>query len=118
MSKKYTVARLKDFPSGSRLRVEINKQRIAVFNIDGRFYAINDKCPHQFAPLSRGRLQGTVICNAQNGWKLSWESEGEILVCPGHGMEFDVKTGKGIGYKLKLRTYEVVIEDDDVRLVL
>lgn len=99
------------------MRVEIDHKVIAVFNIAGDYYAIHDRCPHQYAPLSRGRLQGTVICNAQTGWEPQWAHDDEIVVCPGHGMEFHVKTGKALGYDFKLRTYQVTVEDDYVTLL-
>lgn len=118
VSRKYVIGKLGDFPPGSRMRVEVNRFRIAVFNLRGHFHAISDKCPHQFASLSRGRLQGTVVCGAQTDWQLRWEREGEVVVCPGHGMEFDVKTGEAFGYKLQLPTYEVVVEDEEVKLIL
>ena len=113
----YSIGPVESFPPGTRLRVEIGRKVIAVFNIDGKFYAIHDRCPHQFAPLSRGKLQGTLICNESTNWEPQWRYEGQIVVCPGHGMEFDVRTGQAIGYDLRLRTYEVLIEDGEVKLL-
>ena len=107
-----------DFPPGTRMEVKVGSTVIAVFNVDGSYYALFGRCPHQSAPLSRGRLQGTVICNAATGWEKQWAYEGEILVCPGHAMEFHVKTGQAIGYDLKLRTYPVVVEDGLVKLIV
>jgi len=116
--RKVVVSRAEDFPSGTRMEVKFGSAVIAVFNIGGEYYALYGRCPHQFAPLSRGRLQGTVICNAETGWETQWAYDGEILVCPGHAMEFHVKTGQAIGYDLKLRTYPVVIEDGWVKLIV
>lgn len=114
----YTIATVEEFPPGTRMAVRIGKRAVAVFNIDGRYWAITDRCPHQFAPLSRGRLQGTVVCGAETGWEPQWAHEGTVVVCPGHGMEFDVKTGKGFGYDLKLATYDVVVQDGEVKLAV
>lgn len=113
----YTIGTVGDFPPGTRLRVKIGHKTIAVFNIAGEYYAIHDRCPHQFAPLSRGRLQGTLVCNARTGWEPEWAYDGEIVVCPGHGMEFHVKTGKAIGYDLRLRTYAVIVEGGEVKII-
>src|SRR5262245_10741563 len=112
------LGRVEDFPPGTRMEVKMGQAVIAVFNIDGHYYALYGRCPHQFAPLSRGRLQGTVICNADTGWETQWAYEGEILVCPGHAMEFHVMTGQAIGYDLKLRTYPVVVEEGWVTLIV
>lgn len=112
------VAPMSEFPSGTRMELRVGSINIAIFNVDGRYYAIFGRCPHQSAPLSRGRLQGTVICNADTGWEKQWAHDGEVLVCPGHAMEFNLKTGKAFGYNMKLRTYEVVVEDDWVTVVI
>ena len=80
------LGRVEDFPPGTRMEVKVGSAVIAVFNIGGEYHALYGRCPHQFAPLSRGRLQGTVICNAETGWETQWAYEGEILVCPGHAM--------------------------------
>ncbi len=116
--RKVSVAAVDSFPPGARMEVQVGSAVIAVFNVDGDYYALYGRCPHQSAPLSRGRLQGTVICNADTCWKTEWAHEGEVLVCPGHGMEYHVRTGKAFGYNLKLRTYEVVVEDGQVKLVM
>lgn len=116
--RKITVAAAADFPPGTRMEVKVGRAVIAVFNVGGDYYALFGRCPHQSAPLSRGRLQGTVICSQDTCWKTEWAFDGEVLVCPGHGMEYHVKTGKAFGYDLKLRTYEVVVEDGQVKLVM
>jgi nitrite reductase (NADH) small subunit len=71
------VAETVEIPSGERKRVEINGQRITIFNIKNTYYAINDTCPHKkTAPLIRGKLDGLGI------------------KCPNHGYRFDLKTGE------------------------
>lgn len=115
---KITLSTVEDFPPGDRRQVKVGSAIIAVFNINGEYRAIYGRCPHQFALLSQGRLQGTVICNEQTNWETEWAYEGEILTCPGHAMEFHVKTGEAIGYGFKLRTYKVVVEDGMLKLIL
>ena len=116
--RRISVAPISEFPSGTRMEISLGSIKIAVFNVDGQYYAIFGRCPHQSAPLSRGRLQGTVICDAETGWEKQWAHEGEVLVCPGHAMEFDLKTGRAFGYNMKLRTYEVVVVDDWVTIIV
>jgi nitrite reductase (NADH) small subunit len=105
------LARAEELPPGSRLQVDVGRLSIAVFNVDGRYYAIYGRCPHQSAPLSRGKLQGTVVCDETTGWETVWAHEGEVVVCPGHAMEFHLRTGHAFGYGFKLRTFEVAEED-------
>ncbi len=116
--RKILISSVEEFPPGSRREVVIGRAVVAVFNIAGTYYGIHGICPHQFAPLSQGKLQGTVICNAATGWEVEWVHDGEVIVCPGHAMEFHVKTGEAFGYGFRLRTYEVVVEDNQVKLVL
>ncbi len=65
-----------DLPPGTVQRVMLNDEPVAVCNVDGRFYAIHDRCTHADAPLSPGGLEG---CH---------------LVCTWHGATFDVRTGQ------------------------
>ena len=75
MGKLVRVASVADVPPGSAKLVEVEGKRVAVFNVDGRFYAIDDTCPHRGGPLSEGDL------------------EGEVVTCPWHGSKFNVTTG-------------------------
>jgi 3-phenylpropionate/trans-cinnamate dioxygenase ferredoxin subunit len=73
------VARLEDLPPGSRRVVDVEGAQVAVFNIDGALYAIEDICTHDGGELASGVLQG------------------EVIVCPRHGARFSVKTGAVLG---------------------
>lgn len=75
MSNWIDVATLESFPPGTCKVVPIDGMPIAVFNVDGRFYAIDNICTHEYAELSDGQL------------------EGEEIVCPMHGARFSVITG-------------------------
>jgi nitrite reductase/ring-hydroxylating ferredoxin subunit len=98
----FKVACLEDIPPGSRKMVIADDQLIALFNVDGTIYAVDDLCPHQGAPLSEGLFIGCVA------------------VCPWHGAEFDVTNGKllsGPGVR-DVRAYPVSIKGDDVEIEL
>lgn len=70
------VANTQDIGEGKMKLVEAERKKIVVANVDGRFYAFNDRCPHTNAPLHLGMLQGKVI------------------ICPLHFSSYDVTTGK------------------------
>jgi len=72
----YEVASLSDLPNGERLFVEIDGQPLVIFNIAGKIFAISDICTHDDGPLGDGDLEDYNI------------------VCPRHGAEFDVRSGK------------------------
>ena len=70
------VAETGDIPVGEGKSIEVDGKRIAVFNVDGTFYAIDDDCAHQGGPLGEGELDGTVV------------------TCPWHAWMYDVTTGE------------------------
>ncbi len=63
---------------GDRILIEVDEQPIAVFNVDGKFYAIGDVCTHDDGPLGDGELEGFQI------------------ICPRHGARFDIRSGKAL----------------------
>lgn len=65
-----------DIPPGAGRAYAAGRFEVAVFNVDGEFYAIENSCPHQGGPLA-------------DGWM-----EGPLVTCPWHGWCFDVRTGK------------------------
>ncbi|MCH7840820.1 MAG: non-heme iron oxygenase ferredoxin subunit [Planctomycetes bacterium] len=92
------AVRTAELVPGKGTVVELNGVRIAIFNVDGAFYAMNDTCTHASGPLSEGDLDGTVV------------------TCPWHGATFDIKTGAVLGPPAAdgVRSYEVKTEGDDV----
>lgn len=106
----YPVCRVSELAPGDRKIVEVDGKSIGVFNVNGQFYALRNICPHQFAPLCRGKITGTTL-PSQVGQYI-YAREGEIIRCPWHGWEFDITTGKSIfnPHKVKVRSYEVSVE--------
>jgi 3-phenylpropionate/trans-cinnamate dioxygenase ferredoxin subunit len=93
---------------------------VGVFNVDGRYYALKSSCPHQGAPLCDGLISGTsVAVFDQAGLPASsWVRQGEILICPWHGWEFDITTGKAlIGDRWRVASYDVVVEQAPAKSV-
>ena len=80
MSEFIRVGRLDALPPGSKLLADLDGRAVAVFNVDGSVYAIDDICTHDGGPLAEGDLEGCVIR------------------CPRHGARFDVRTGKALGF--------------------
>ena len=108
---KHIVGTTAEIRPGQRKIVEVEGISIGVFNIDGTFYALRNRCPHQGAPLCLGSLKGTTL-PSQPGEYL-WARDGEILRCPWHGWEFDVTTGRSIcnPHRVRVRAYEVTVDD-------
>lgn len=70
------IAPASELPNGERLFVDLGDKPIVIFNIAGQFFAIGDVCTHDDGPLGDGVIEGNNI------------------VCPRHGAEFDIRTGK------------------------
>jgi nitrite reductase/ring-hydroxylating ferredoxin subunit len=111
MPDKHTICPAEEIPPGSLKIVNVDGSSIGIFNIDGEFYALANVCPHQLAPLCKGRMTGTV--SSSEVGEYNWEREGRILRCPWHGWEFDITTGASVfnPHGLKARNYEVDVEN-------
>jgi len=111
MSEPYPVASVADVPEGTHIVVTVRGREIGVFNVHGQYYALPNACFHQNGPLCRGATSGTLVANADTGWKPAWTCEGEILVCPWHALEFNVTTGQCLAYpNRRLPTWEVKVD--------
>ena len=95
------VGELSDIPVGEAVRVQAEVP-VAVFNVDGSLYAIDDTCTHQDASLADGWLEGCAV------------------ECPLHAACFDLRTGvpSGPPAKKPVRTHQVVVSDGQVYLRL
>ena len=107
---KYVVGTIAEIPPGARKILDIAGRSIGVFNINGEFFALRNRCPHQGGPLCTGRLSGFVM--AEKPGEYTYRRRGEILRCPWHGWEFDVKTGQSWfdPARLRVRSYKVSLE--------
>ena len=71
--------------------------------------------PTSRAPSARGPVSGTLVATADTDWRLAWVLEGRVLICPWHGMEFDLETGRRIrGRRERLRAYPVELDNGQV----
>ncbi len=79
-----SVLKLEEIPPGSSKLVSIEGKEVALFNVEGRFYALGNRCPHRSGPLVRGRIE-------------TLPDSGTLAVrCPIHGWLFELATGKAV----------------------
>ena len=96
-----TVARVDDVPPGSVRTVKAGEEEIALARVDGEFYATQHACLHLKGPLGEGSV------------------DDHVLTCPWHGWQYDVRTGENeFDRAIRLKTYEVRVEDGDVKVLL
>lgn len=92
------VAAVGDLAPGQKKQVDLDGLAVAIFNVEGTYYAIEDICTHDGAPLAGGRFTGHQIA------------------CPRHGARFDVCTGKALTMPavVPVDTYPVKVEGNDI----
>ena len=114
---RHVVATTAEIPPGERKIVEIDGRSIGVFNVDGRYYAIRNKCPHEGAQLCQGVLSGLVTSSTPGEY--TYLRNGEILRCPWHGWEFDITTGQSWfdPARTRVRAYETAVAPADDELL-
>jgi 3-phenylpropionate/trans-cinnamate dioxygenase ferredoxin subunit len=113
---KHLIAKLQEFPAGTRKLITIGERRIVVFNVDGRFFALSDRCPHEGGSLFKGKLTGLV--QSQMPGEYSYSQLGEVIRCPWHSWEFDLRTGRSYcsPKRVRVKNYAVgVTSGEDIK---
>jgi nitrite reductase/ring-hydroxylating ferredoxin subunit len=96
------VAQTSEIAPGAARAVEAGGKKIAIFNVDGTFYAIDNTCTHRGGPLSEGMVEGPEV------------------TCPWHGAVFDVTSGAVLGPPAPrdVASYAVRVEGEDVEVAI
>jgi nitrite reductase/ring-hydroxylating ferredoxin subunit len=107
---RHVVATIDDIPPGKRKLVSVKGREIGIFNVDGEYFALGNRCPHEGASLCKGRVVGLVESSEPGSYQFS--RRGELLRCPWHGWEFDLRTGKSWCEpdRTKVRSFELKVE--------
>ncbi len=90
------VASVHDIRPGEGKTITANGKEIALFNVNGRFFAIDNTCPHRGGPLGEGELADSIV------------------TCPWHGWQYNVQTGEGITMPVSVKRFEVRVEGKDI----
>ena len=100
MAEFVTVAKTSDIEPGKMILVEVDDEDVAVANVNGEYYAFGAECPHAGGPLDEGDV------------------EGNIVVCPWHGAEFNMTTGKALTMPASdsISTYQVRVDGEEIQL--
>jgi len=114
------VAKTNDIPPGHRKIVVPFRGRagIGIFNIRGGFYALRNICPHKGAPLCTGRIGGRMVAAGPPSTleqTLVYESHGEVIRCPWHLWEFDIRTGRClVDSRAQVLTFPLRVEEGTI----
>ncbi len=110
---RHVVAPVGEIPAGGRKLVEVGERRIVVFNLGGEFFALRNRCPHQGGSLCNGIVTGHVSAPEPGVYR--YERRGEMIRCPWHSWEFDIRTGQSWFDPARTRVarYNVTVEPAD-----
>ena len=102
MAEFVTVSNISELGLGQSKTVQVGGVSVAVFNVGGKYYAIEDTCSHVGGPLSEGEVDGTTV------------------TCPWHGAQFDLATGKALTPPAStgVKSYPVQVQGDEVRIAI
>ena len=100
MAELVTVAKTSELGPGQAKTVQVKGRTVALFNVGGTYYAIDETCTHAGGPLSEGSVGGTTV------------------TCPWHGAQFDLASGKALAPPAPegVTRYPVRVEGDDIKL--
>ena len=106
----HVVATVDEIAPGTHKLVTVKGREIGIFNVKGDFYALFNRCPHAGGSLCAGRVGGLVVSDEPGKYEIL--REGEILRCPWHGWEYDIRTGQSWcdPKKVSTRQFKVSVE--------
>ena len=102
---------------GDRVIVDVDGREIAVFRVDDELYALLNYCVHQGGPGCEGRIGGTLVEHEDGS--LGYDRDNEIVSCPWHGWEYEIKTGQHLSRpEYRVPSYDVLEESGDLYVVV
>ena len=105
---RHVVAPASNIQPGDRKLFTVKGRPIAIFNLGGDFFGLFNRCPHQGGSLCDGIVTGLVRSDSPGDYQ--FERKGEIVRCPWHGWEFDIRTGKSYCDPDRIRTRAYAVE--------
>src|SRR5215475_2176492 len=110
---RHIVARTTEIPPGGNKVVGIDGRDIVVFHVNGEFFALLNRCPHEGAPLDKAACVARLTSPEPGVYQRS--RIGELLRCPWHGWEFDMRNGQSWfdPKRVKVRAYPVAVESGE-----
>jgi 3-phenylpropionate/trans-cinnamate dioxygenase ferredoxin subunit len=108
--KRQVVARAIDVAPGQCKIVTVNGREIGVFNLNGEYFALANRCPHEGGPLCQGHIIPLIQSDRPGQYRLTRHKE--FLRCPWHGWEFEIRTGQSWcdPKSTRARQFEVKVE--------
>ena len=115
--RRYFVCSASELAPGGRVVRDLDGRSVGVFNVDGEFFALHNRCPHRGGALCLGPVTGTTL--PSDAARYVYGREGRILRCAWHGWEFDIESGRSlVDPKVRAKTFPVVVEEGDLYVLV
>ena len=106
---------LADVPPGTSVAVKAFGTTVAIFNVEGKLFAVGNYCPHHGGPLCHSHVSGANL--PSQPYKYRYGREGRVLTCPWHGWQFDLESGRTMfDSSSRVKVYEVHVESGVIML--
>lgn len=113
--REHIVGTVDEITPGTRKIVPIGRHGVGVYNVNGRFYAIANYCPHEGGPLCLGRTHGQTVVDDERPGGAAEARSGEFIYCPWHQWGFELATGTtAVKPEWSIRTYPVRLDGNNV----
>jgi nitrite reductase (NADH) small subunit len=111
------VAQTDEIQEGQSKIVNVEGRSIGIYRIGDEYYALYNRCPHEGAQLCKGPVCGTTL--PSKVYEYEFGRKGELVRCPWHGWEFEIKTGKSVfDEKVRTRSYKVQVDEGKIGIVI
>jgi len=121
MTDRHYVCDRKELANGEREIVSVNGVSIGVFKVDGNFFALLNRCAHQYGEVCEGKIKNDIVAEFRASGERPEKKLGrdKTISCPLHGWEYDIKTGEHKGdSEFSIPTYDVAVEEDGIYIEL
>ncbi len=110
---RHVIATIDEIPPGERKLVTVEGREIVVFNLDGEFVGLLNRCPHQGGAMCGGIIVGRTTSDDPGQYE--YDRSAAMIRCPWHGWFFDLRTGQSWGEPDRVRTrhYDVAVADGE-----
>lgn len=107
---RHVVATAGEIAAGSCKIVTVKGREIGIFRVGDDFHGLINRCPHQGAPLCRGEIVSRLVAPSPGDYRLT--RPGEMIRCPWHCWEFDIRTGQSLcdPNSVQARAFDVAVE--------
>ena len=113
--KRFVVCREEALPPGQRILIDLDGRSVGVFNMNGHFHALHNRCPHAAGALCMGPITGTTAPTVAGARTFTYTQDQHILRCAWHGWEFEIESGHCLSdERVRAKRFRVTVDAGQV----